>query len=103
MEIPYDIMKTMPVATFFYRGGAHSHPVRRTVLLISTNKNSITGYELRDGLKTRDFGEKTPIKSYRKDRIPNWGDYWRLRRYGKEPSKSTLVRHTLNYLIRNGV
>jgi hypothetical protein len=95
----YGILKTQPVARFFYRGTKHSHPVRRTVLVISTNKDLITGYELREGADLRDITE-APVKSYRKDRIPDWDSYWRLRRYNKEGS--TLKRCSLRNLEKHG-
>jgi hypothetical protein len=97
----YGIVKTNPVARFFYRGQSHSHPVRRTVMIISTDKEHITGYEIREGETVRVVNE-APVKTFRKDRIPNWGDYWRLRRYGKPAEVSTLKRCSLRNLEKRG-
>lgn len=101
MEKVYDILKSRPVARFFYRGQSHSHPVRRTVMVISTDCERITGYEIREGETVREL-ENAPVKSYRKDRIPCYGDYWRLRRYNKPGEKSTLRRCTVKNLERKG-
>ena len=35
--LQYEVIKNMPVARFAYKG-THSHPVRRTVLLIENTK-----------------------------------------------------------------
>lgn len=102
MEIDYEIVKDKPLARFFYRGTSHSHPVRRSVLIISTNKNHITGYEVREGEIVRDL-ENAPVKTFRKDRIPNYGDYWRLRRYNRPAEQSTLRRCSLKNLEKFGV
>jgi hypothetical protein len=96
-EKVYDIVKNQPIARFFYKGQSHSHPVRRTVMIIKTSQLNITGYELREGENVRSK-EDAPIKSYRKDRIPKWGDYWRLRRYGKPADLTTLKRCSLKSL-----
>lgn len=48
----YDVVSNLPVARFWYKGN-HSHPVRRTVLITQQDSESITGYELREGSKTR--------------------------------------------------
>jgi hypothetical protein len=100
-NIPYGILKSQPLARFFYRGQSHSHPVRRSVLIISTDKNHITGYEIREGETIREVSE-APVKTFRKDRIPKWGDYWRLRRYGKDAETSTLKRCSLRNLEKRG-
>jgi hypothetical protein len=88
----HDVLKKQPVARFFYKGNNHSHPVRRTVLIIKTSKKIITGYELREGDVVHSLDE-APIKSYRRDRIPNWGDYWRLRRYNKNFNQTTVPKN----------
>ncbi len=97
----YNIRKKNPVARFFYKGSNHSHPVRRTILVICNNKDIITGYEIRNGDTVVSL-EDAPIKSYRKDRIPNFGDYWRLRRYGRDPQQNTLTRVSMANLNRIG-
>jgi hypothetical protein len=63
----YEPVRNKPVAKFFYKGH-HTHPVRRTVLVIKSDRNIIVGYELREGRVLRSI-KKAPIKSYRRDRI----------------------------------
>tara|TARA_Y100000034_G_scaffold114563_1_gene150827 strand:- start:282 stop:629 length:348 start_codon:yes stop_codon:yes gene_type:complete len=92
----YDLVEKKPVARFYYQGG-HSHPIRRTVLIIEETDTTITGYEFRCGndVRTREEALQS-IKTFRKDRIPKWGDYSRLRMtsrtFLKDPEKSTLER-----------
>jgi hypothetical protein len=84
----YEPVSRLPVAKFYYQGN-HSHPVRRTVLIVEENKDQIRGYELREGRTTRSLGEIGKcIKSYRKDKIARWGDYSRLLKAGKAKKKS---------------
>lgn len=92
----YQPVSRLPVAKFYYQGN-HSHPVRRTVLIIEENKYQFKGYELREGNKTRSLTEVSGhIKSYRKDKIAKWGDYSRLRSTAKSlkksPNQTTLER-----------
>ena len=63
----HEPVRNRPVAKFFYKG-THSHPVRRTVLIIENMPNYIRGYELREGSETRSLKD-APIKTYRKSRI----------------------------------
>lgn len=89
-------MAKKPVARFYYQG-SHTHPVRRTVLIIEERADMIIGYELREGSTVRTIKEAMKVvKSYRKDRIPNWGDYSRLRMTSKtilkNPQETTLER-----------
>ncbi len=74
----YSIMKSKPVAYLYYKG-THTHPVRRTVLLIENKSHYIRGYELREGSVIRKFSE-APIKSYRKDRIAYMTPYERRKK-----------------------
>jgi len=101
----YDIIKSAPVARFYYQGKSHTHPVRRTVLIIEDLPSLIIGYEMREGSKLRAISE-APVKSYRKDRIAKYGDYSRLRKSKaaatKDPSETTLVRNEIIDFIRNG-
>jgi len=84
----YEPVSKLPVAKFYYQGN-HSHPVRRTVLIVEETKDQIRGYELREGRTTRSLSEVGRcIKSYRKDKIAKWGDYSRLLRTGKAKKKS---------------
>jgi len=91
-----DVSKTLPVARFYYQG-SHSHPVRRTVLVIETTNNIIRGYEMREGATIRSFKDAL-VKSYRKDMIAAGEE---LRQKSKE--KTTLKRLPLFDLIENGV
>lgn len=98
----YKPLENNPIASFWYKG-THSHPVRRTVLLIDQIGEYITGYELREGNEVRN-AEKAPIKSYRKDKIAKGkslraGSQIRM----KNPNKSTLVRKSLIDLIKSGL
>ena len=84
----YQPVNKLPIAKFYYQGN-HSHPVRRTVLIVEENKDQIRGYELREGKTTRTLTEVSKcIKSYRKDKIAKWGDYSRLLKVGKARKKS---------------
>lgn len=102
----YDLVKKQPVARFFYQG-SHTHPVRRTVLIIEETSTMIRGYEFREGTETRTVDDALlNIKSYRKDRIPKWGDYKRLRMsyktFLKNPLDSTLERFPILSMFRDG-
>jgi len=102
----YELVRNQPVAKFYYQG-SHSHPVRRTILLIKdkTNNNIMVGYELREGKTTRNL-ENAPIKSFRRSDISSYGDYVRLRysqtNKKRKKSESTLTRTNLMNLIRTG-
>lgn len=89
------LVSKKPVAKFFYRG-THTHPVRRTVLIVEDSKDTFTGYELREGKQVR-TGAKAPIKSYSKNDIAKGGDYCRL------PKNAGLSRLELIDLIAEGV
>lgn len=102
----YEITKNKPVARFFYRGQRHSHPIRRTVLVIFSTSTLITGYELREGSTVRKFKD-APIKSYRKDRIAKVNEIDKRRILVKTTPKnrrneSTLIRSDLMSLIKEG-
>jgi hypothetical protein len=101
MTMKYEIVKNMPVARFWYKG-THTHPVRRTVLVVEQTKEFIRGYELREGRTIRTAG-KAPVKTYRRDRIAK-GVSLRtdspIRKLA--PNKSTLVRKPLLDIIESG-
>jgi hypothetical protein len=95
----YEPVTKLPVAKFYYQGN-HSHPVRRTVLIVEETKDQFKGYEIREGRTTRSLTEiANHIKSYRKDKIAKWGDYSRLRLAGKarkkSPNNTTLERYPI--------
>lgn len=98
----HEIKKNLPIAKFWYKG-THTHPVRRTVLIIESNKNYIKGYELRNGNKTT-VASKAPIKTYSRSKIAKREN---LRAENplrtKNPQKSTLIRTTLIKIIESGV
>lgn len=98
----YKLSKNVPVAKFWYKGN-HSHPVKRTVLVIESDRYVLTGYEIREGSEIRKLG-KAPIKSYRRDRIAR-GKNLRSdnRQREKMPTKSTLVRKQILDLLENGI
>ena len=84
----YEPVSRLPVAKFYYQGN-HSHPVRRTVLVVEETKEQIRGYELREGNVSRTISEVgKKIKSYRKDRIARWNDYSRLKVTAKAKRKN---------------
>jgi len=101
------LVRNLPVAKFYYQG-SHSHPVRRTVLLLKdrTNREALVGYELREGRVVRDLND-APIKSFLRDEISNYGDYCRLKAsvatQNKSDDESTLVRSRLSDLVEEGV
>jgi hypothetical protein len=102
----YDLVKKQPVARFYYKGG-HTHPVRRTVLVIEETPTLIKGYEFREGSTVRDAdAAMLNVKSYRKDRIAKWGDYKRLRMsyktFLKSPKASTLERFPILVMFKEG-
>lgn len=108
MKKVYDLVSKKPVAKFFYQG-SHSHPIRRTVLVIEDTPTKIIGYEFRCGNTVRSVGQAVDegaIKTYRKDRIPKWGDYSRLRMtsntFLKDPEKTTLERFPILAMFTEG-
>lgn len=91
----YDVIKTKPVAKFFYKG-TNSRPVSRTVLITENKGKVFLGYEIQQGNTVRDVS-KAPIKSYRKDWIATVGQLRSdnsLRKTRKE-NESTLTRLSL--------
>lgn len=105
MQQQYEIVKETPVAKFYYQGQSHTHPVRRTILVVEEHQDKLVGYELREGKEVRK-GENAPIKTFRKDRIARYGDYSRLRmnrrNYARLATDSTLNRSDLLDLIATG-
>jgi hypothetical protein len=98
----YEVVRNTPVARFWYKGN-HSHPVRRTVLVIEQTKNYIRGYELREGNHVR-IASRAPVKTYRRDSIAK-GQSLRLENPIRKsaPQQTTLVRKPLMDLIEVGV
>ena len=103
----YALTRNQPVARFFYQAQRHTHPVRRTVLVIESTSTLITGYEMREGAMTRSFGQ-APIKSYRRDRIASINEIDSRRTLRKETPRSkqkdtTLVRSDLMSFVTEGI
>lgn len=99
----YPIVRNLPVAQFYYQGN-HTHPVRRTVLVIKNTKKMIVGYEIREGNTIRAYDEVGKhIKSYKKDKIAKYGDYCRLRMSKENKNKmaqeSTLKRKSFKTVL----
>jgi len=102
----YDLVTHKPVARFYYKGN-HSHPIRRTVLVIEDRDNLIIGYEIRCGSTVRTVTEALDsVKSYRKSDIAKWGDYKRLRMssktFMKDPEETTLERLPIMTMFTEG-
>jgi hypothetical protein len=97
-------IKTLPVARFFYKGN-HTHPVRRTVVLIEATTTYLVGFELREGSEIRPL-RKAPIKRYNRDRIAkikNIDKRRKLKRIVKNEDSTTLIRKPLINLLVDGV
>lgn len=102
-KVKYEFVKDKPVAKFYYQGN-HSHPVRRTVLIVEQNDKLITGYEIREGMNVRALN-KAPIKSYKKADIAKIYQIDRkcsLRKKTKNKNSSTFVRQNLRELVKFG-
>jgi len=98
----YSITKNLPVARFYYKGN-HSHPVKRTILIIESNEKWLRGYELREGSETRSFSA-APIKTYSRCKVARMVNCrFKKEVKKKELNKSTLKRTTLIDLITNGI
>lgn len=101
----YPPISKLPVAKFYYRGN-HSHPVRRTVLIIEENKESFVGYEIREGKTLRPINQVFKfIKTYKKNKIAKWGDYSKTRDAAKTLKKkmnqSTLERLPISGILKD--
>lgn len=97
----FEVVRQMPVARFYYKG-THSHPVRRTVVIIENTKNYLRGYELREGASCR-WLRNAPIKSYRKSRIAKWSDLGLNKHRMPGPPITSLSRMKLLDLLKVGI
>ena len=97
----YDLFDNVPVARFWSKGN-HTHPVRRTVLVIESTKDHIKGYELRDGNVVR-VASKAPVKTYNRSKIAKESNLRSNQKRRVVSSKSTLVRRPLMDLIEAGI
>ena len=103
----YSLVRNMPVARFFYQG-KHTHPVRRTVLIVENNGKTFTGYELREGTTVRTTLDKAPVKSFRKDRIAEIRQIDGRRKLRRETpqrkqAQTTFARSDLSSLVTDGI
>lgn len=102
-EKDYPMVKSNPVAKFYYKGN-HSHPIRRTLLIIESNHRFIRGYELREGSIVRSYKD-APVKSYTRSKIARIGQCGRRlrRRIPVELHEElTLKRLSLNHFVKEG-
>lgn len=103
-ELKYNPVKNQPIARFYYQGPGHSHPVRRTIVIIEVTKTLIIGYEIREGSTVRSL-KNARIKSFRRDRIAKiqqCGIRFRRRTPQKNLANTTLTRSNLLDLVLNG-
>jgi hypothetical protein len=97
----YEVTRNQPVARFYYQG-SHSHPVRRTILVIESTPTLLTGYELREGSVVREF-RNAPIKSFRRESIATEDQLGPCKhRERGRPTVSTLQRESLRELVLVG-
>ena len=102
-SLKYQPLRNQPVLRCYYQGD-HSHPVRRTLVIIEITSDHVTGYELRAGSETRPL-HKAPIRTYRRDRIAKieqCGRRLRKRTPKKHHSNSTFTRAGWMDLALNG-
>ncbi len=101
-NLKYEPVRNLPVARFYYKGN-HSHPVRRTVLVIESNSRWIRGYELRCGQSTRN-ASKSPVRTFLRSKIATFGELRKdNRNRGKNRrSETTLQRTNLLGLVTTG-
>ena len=102
----YNLVQRKPLARFYYKGN-HSHPIRRTVLIIEETSTHITGYELRAGKVSRTPLEALKyVRTYSRDKIARYGDYSRLRMSSKGifklQAETTLERFPIVSLFSEG-
>lgn len=97
----YEAVRERPIARFYYKG-SHSHPVRRTVLIIENKPRFLRGYELRDGSTIRSLSE-APVKTYTKSRIAKHSELGPAKHREAGPPETTLERLKLIDLLKLGV
>lgn len=97
----YDLVRERPVARFYYKGN-HSHPVRRTVIVIESKPRFLRGYELREGSTIRNLSE-APVKTYTKSKIAKQSQLGPAKHREPGPEVTTLERLKLIDLLKLGV
>lgn len=65
-----EVVRNRPIAKFLYQG-SHSKPVRRSVILTEVGRNTVSGYEVREGNTTR-LITKGKYKTFSRDLIQDW-------------------------------
>lgn len=96
----YNIVRNSPVAKFYYKG-SHSHPIRRTILVISTTSKHIIGYEIREGSTTR-LLKDAPVKTYLKSNIATLDKLGACKHRRPGPNITSLKRSKLLEVIAEG-
>ncbi len=94
-------VRNLPVARFYYQG-SHSHPVRRTIIVIESRRKYIRGYELREGKEIRSL-KSAPIKTYRRSEIAMYSDLGARKHRQPGPPVTTLTRAPLTDLSETGI
>ena len=62
-----NIIRNKPVAKFWYKG-SHSKPVRRTLVITELTRDTISGYEVREGRETRML-ESSNFKTFTREKM----------------------------------
>lgn len=104
IELSYTPVRNRPILKCYYQGD-HSHPVRRTLVIVEITSDHVTGYELRAGSEVRPLN-KAPIRTYRRDKIAKieqCGRRLRKRTPNKLHSNSTFSRASWAELVINGI
>lgn len=96
----YKVVEDMPVAKFYYQG-SHSHPIRRTVVIIESGENFIRGYEVREGYTVRKLKE-SPVKTFLLNKIATLDKLGARKHRKPGPNKTSLKRLELIDLLANG-
>ena len=97
----YDVVRERPIARFYYKG-THSHPVRRTIIIIENKSKFLKGYELREGSIVRNLS-KAPVKTYTKSKIAKHSQLGKAKHRKPGPEITTLERFNLLDLLKNGI
>lgn len=92
-----NLVRSKPVANFFYKG-THSHFVRRTVLVTEQSKETIKGYEVREGTLIRDIDD-APIKTFRLDKVAKTNQLRKDNAAYDNRAKSTYERLSLTEMV----
>ena len=100
-DLVYDVVRHLPVARLYYQG-THSHPVRRTVLVIRSNKRYIQGYELRCGSEVRSL-RTAPVRTYSRAKIATLDKLGARKHREPGPAVTSLRRQPILELLTDGI